>query len=179
MEIVYHVVTERPMQKGQVLFFDAGHPNGVRARVDAFLRVKENRRKCDALEDFVTRDLERWSRVAYRELALEKVRREEFTQYPSRMACLYTSRTLREAQDWAKFFRDIGREPYSIVRLGVEGRVFSADAFLCFDGVEDETENLAPARSYWRRDAGGERPVIETLVDGRIEVLEIIEEYRK
>lgn len=38
---------------------------------------------------------------------------------------------------------------YSIVKLSVNGIVFSGDACNCFDGVKDEIENLPKARSYW------------------------------
>lgn len=139
--------------------------------------MKENRRISDELESLIDQDPEQWSRVAYRELALEKVRQAEFPQYPSRMACLYTSRTLQDARGWAEFFRRAGRQVFSIVRLGVEGRIFSGDACLCFDGVENEEENLPLARSYWRRDRRDGPVVLEVLADGRMEVLEIVETY--
>ncbi len=32
-ETVYHVVTEKPMHKGQVIIFNEGHHNGVYNRV--------------------------------------------------------------------------------------------------------------------------------------------------
>ena len=124
----------------------------MRARADAFLRVKENRRFSDGPESPVDQDPGQWNRVAYRGLALGKVRQAEFPQYPSRMACLYTSRTLQDARGWAEFFRRAGRQVFSIARLGVEGRIFSREACLCFDGVENEEGSLPLARSYRRRD---------------------------
>ena len=41
--------------------------------------------------------------VALRELALEKVRKEKYPQYPSRMAALYVSKTYEEAERWADY----------------------------------------------------------------------------
>ena len=62
---------------------------------------------------------------------------------------------------------------FSIVRMGVEDRIFSGDACLCFDGVE----NLPLARGYWRRDRRDRPTVPEALADGRMGVLEIVETY--
>lgn len=117
--------------------------------------------------------------VALRELALEEVRGERFPQYPSRMACLYVSQSLPEAEDWAKFFVRIGRPTYSIVRLEIEGNCFVGDATKCFDGCPDKGENLRRAALYWENDPAylpEGRPVAEMLVDGKITVAEILQE---
>lgn len=94
---VYHVVTEKPMYKGQQIIFDDTHYNGVYNRVMMFKKISEGEEVAGDLAEFIKRDLEKWSKVTFRELALEKIRIREFPQYPSRMACLYTSRTLAEA----------------------------------------------------------------------------------
>ena len=106
---------------------------------------------------------------------LEQVRLEQFPHLPSRMACLYTSRTLEEAQSWAGFFRKLGRKVYSIVLLEVDGAVFDADACNCFDGIGDESDLLNALR-YWKN-APTEKPVIETIINGTITVKELIETY--
>ena len=120
-EYVYHVVTERPMELGQKLIFDQQHHNGVYHRVTAFKALLCGEPVEEKLVRLLQADMDKWSKVAYREMALEKIRKEYFPTYPSRMACLYTSRTLQEAQSWAKFFQDIGRDVYSIVRLKAGG----------------------------------------------------------
>lgn len=175
--IVYHVVTERPMAQGQEILFDENHHNGVYDRVMTFQKIINGEPAEGPTADLIRGNLEKWSKVAYRELAMEKVRREEFPQYPSRMACLYTSQTIEEAQSWAGFFKNIGRDVYSIVKLRVYGRTFSADACNCFDGTGEETADLPPARRYWQI-APTEKPVIETLADGRIVVEELVERYK-
>lgn len=178
LEVVYHVVTERPMYEGQVIVFDGEHHNGVYDRVITCKRILDGENVTGDLADFIKNDLEKWSKVTYRELSLEAVRNNEFSQYPSRMACLYTSQTLFEAQQWAKFFKQIGRDVFSIVRLKVNGRVFSGDACNCFDGVSDESENHSKSRNYWMIGNHNENPVIETLVDGEITVEKIIEDFK-
>lgn len=177
--MVYHVATEKPMYPGQKIIFDHTHHNGVYDRVMMFNKILEGEEVEGDLAEFIKSDLEKWGKVAFRELALEKIRIEEFPEYPSRMACLYTSESLDEARKWAQFFKQIGRDVYSIVKLRVNGKVFSGDACNCFDGVIDEVENLPKARIYWENSTENESPIIETLIDGDIVVEEVIEDYKE
>lgn len=174
--VVYHVVTERPMHVGQQIVLDAEHHSGVYERVMA---------KMDLVQDIYAHPeqyqpdgLEHHTAVALRELALEEVRRMQYPQYPSRMSCLYVSATLAEAEKWFDFFREIGRPTYQIVKLRVKGNVFFGNANLCFAGTTDKAQNLFLAERYWRGETeeGQETPVIEMLVDGTIEVVEIVKE---
>ena len=177
MEVVYHVVTEKPMIKGQKIIFDVNNYNGVHNRVMTFKRIINGDDVRGSLADFIKSDLDRWAKVAYREIALEKVRCEHYPFYPSRMACLYTTRTLQEAEKWAAYFQEIGRDVYSIVKLKVHGNIFDGDACNCFDGTDDDAENIKKAHHYWAMDMKNEKPVIETLVDGEIIVDEILQEF--
>lgn len=171
----YHVVTDRPMTEGQVILFDEEHHSGVYQRVMALIDQVSD---VYANPDQYPLPLEHHLDVALRELAMEQVRREKYPQYPSRMACLYVSKTLAEAQDWGKFFARIGRPTYAIVELSIEGRVFTGDACNCFDGTPDLADNLAKAEHYWQNllNVDGDRPIWEMLVDGEIRVERIVEE---
>ena len=173
---VCHVVTERPMHVGQRIVFDARHPNGVCRRVRAWERFMQGLPASDETDALIASNPDRWAQVARRELAMERVRLEQFPHLPSRLACLYTSRTLDQARGWAEFFQSIGRKVFSIVLLEVDGPVFDADACNCFDGVGDETD-LKGALRYWQN-APTERPVIETLAAGVLTVKEIIENFQ-
>lgn len=174
--IVYHVVSERAMTKGQRIYFDETHHNNVYHRVyekleivkDIYLHPK--RYKAD--------ELEHHTRVALRELALEKVRKEMFSNYPSRMSCLYVSKSLEEAEKWASLFVELGRPIYSIVKLKINGTVFEGDAKNCFDATTNESENILMAKRYCENlpNKQNEAPIIEILADGEIEVLEIVKE---
>lgn len=176
MQYVYHVVTEKPMSLGQRIIFDESNHNGVYSRVKTFFDIISGNEN-EALAEFIKSDMDKWAKVAYREIALENVRKRQFSNYLSRMACLYTSRTLKEAESWAAFFNDIGRRVYSIVKLKVNGNIFDADACNCFDGTENEQENIKKAMHYWTNDIENEKSVIETLIDGEITVVEIIKEF--
>ena len=177
--VVYHVVTERPMRPGQHILFDQDHHNVVYARVmDKWELVEKIYADPAAYEGA---DLDHHTKVALRELAMEEVRQRRFPQYPSRMACLFVSETLGEAEDWAAFFANDCRRPtYHIVRLRVHGRLFAGDACNCFDGAPDKEENLRLAENYWRNGPNGEdRPVKELLAAGDILVEEIVREINK
>jgi len=177
MEFVYHAVTEKPMLMGQKIIFDEQHRNGVYNRVMTCKRILDGEEFDNEFTELIRSDLGKWTKITYRELALEKVRIEEYPHYPSRMACLYTSRSFDEAEKWAGYFQKIGRKVYSIVKLKVEGNIFDGDACNCFDGTNIGNEDIEKARHYWKMDIPNEKPVIETLVDGIIYVDEIMVEY--
>ena len=168
MEYVYHVVTERPMSLGQSLVFDESNHNWVYNRVMTFKRLSEGQILNNEISDLIKSDMEKWGKVANRELAMEEVRQKFYSDYPSRMACLYTSRTFDEAKKWAEFFESVGRKVYSIVKLKVDGRIFDGDACNCFDGTGGSSD-FENAHLYWKVEKT-ENPVIETLVDGIITV---------
>ena len=171
---VYHVVSDRPLVVGQVIRFDANNRSGVYQRVMA-----QASKAADALahpENYPL-PLEHSLDVALRELAMEQVRQERYPQYPSRMACLYVSRELEPAKQWAEYFARLGRPTYAVAELEVEGRCFVGDAINCFDGTTDQESNLAQAERYWQNVPNGEgEPIWEMLVDGDIRVVRIIEE---
>lgn len=176
IQTVYHVVTERPMELGQRIVLDEAHPNGVCRRVRAWERHAQGQPAGAEADALISSNPDRWAKVARRELAMEKIRREQFSDLPSRLGCLYTSRTLEAAQTWADFFRKVGRKVYSIVLLEVDGPVFDADACNCFDGTGDETD-LVNALRYWQN-APTDEPVIETLAAGTLTVVKIIQTYQ-
>lgn len=172
--ITYHVVTEKPMHIGQRILFDKNHHNGVWHRVN---------KKRDIVNDIYNNpqnykdaELEHHVSVALRELALEKIRANKYPDYPSRMACLYVSKTLEEAEKWFDYFISLGRATFQIVKLRVNGNVFCGDAEKCFDGKLTETENLILAEKYWQNKNFNASSIVEMLVDGEIEVIEIVKE---
>lgn len=71
-----------------------------------------------------------------------------------------------------------GRAAYAIVKLKVNGSVFEGDANNCFDATLDENENLRLARRYWENQSNitNETPIKEILIDGDIEVVEIVKQ---
>lgn len=172
----YHVVTEKPMVVGQHIIFDEIHHNGVWKRVNEKLNIVRDIYRNP--KNYQNDTIEHHISVALREVALEKIRQEKYSNYPSRMACLYVSKTLEEAERWFEYFTDIGRPTFQIVKLKIKGNVFYGDAIKCFDATVYEQDNLALAEKYWENgeNPDGEEPIVEMLVDGDIEVIEIVKE---
>lgn len=174
--IVYHVVTDRPMHVGQKIIFDESHHSGVYQRVieklETVHEIYQNPAKYDA------DTLEHHTSVALRELAMEEVRKEKYPFYPSRMSCLYVSKTYAEAERWGEFFAHIGRPTYAIVQLNVEGNCFIGDATKCFDGQTDKSANQRLANLYWEnpQTEDHQNAVCEILVDGEITVVSVLKE---
>lgn len=173
---VYHVVTDKNMSVGQKIIFDDNNHSGVYQRVisklDVVNKIYENP------DNYKAEKLEHHTSVALRELALEEVRRNNYPFYPSRMSCLYVSKTYEEAERWGDFFAHIGRPTYSIVELDVNGNYFVGDATKCFDGQTDKAANLELAKKYWEtsQTENSKNEVSEMLVDGEITVVAIIKE---
>ena len=178
-KIYYHVVTDKPMELGQELVFDDDHHSGV------YHRVYELKDKVDEIynnpEAYKNVELDHHLKVALRELAMEEVRKEKYPHYPSRLASLYVSNTLEEAEKWYNLFMGFGRPTYSIVKVEVDGNVYVGDAQNCFDGTIDKNKNLELAENYWKFKVNpdGKDPIVEILANGRIKVIEIIKENKK
>ena len=174
--IFYHVVSDRPKYAGQRFMVDEEHPNGVYDRVQEQMSIVKdiyaNPEKYEGTELSHSVD------VALRELALEKVRKEKYSRYPSRMAALYVSKTYEEAERWADYFARLGRPTYAVAKIEVTGRFYEGDAYKCFDGTISEEENLRLAEIYWLNgpNEDGHDAIVEVLVDGEIEVVEIMKE---
>jgi len=177
--VFYHAVTGRPMQPGQRILITPETPNGVYARVMGKMSVVQDI-YADP-ENYDAEALEHHTRVALRELALEKVRMQHFTQYPSRMHCLYVSESPEEAEKWAELFVQWGRPTFSVVRLEICGAAFTGDAWNCFKASTNERENLELAERYWLNlpNLHGETPIRETLISGEISVAEILREIHE
>jgi hypothetical protein len=83
-----------------------------------------------------------------------------------------------EQEKWGKFFAEIGRPTYHIVKLEIEGNCFIGDATKCFKGRLNKEENLRLAEIYWENSADTEnnQAVCEMLVNGQMTVVEIVKE---
>ena len=171
---VYHVVCDRPLAVGQTIRFDENNRSGVYQRVMA---RAETAADVLAHPEKYELPLEHHLDVAIREMAMEQVRREHYPEYPSRMACLYVSRELEPAKQWAEYFARIGRPTYAVAEMEVDRRCFVGDALNCFVGTPDQADNLARAERYWQNALNGKGdPIHELLVDGDIRVVRIVEE---
>ena len=174
--IFYRVGSDKTKFEVQRFQVNEEHPNRVFERVQEQMEIVEDIYKNP--EKYNGAELNHSVAVALREFALEKVRKEKYPQYPSRLAALYVSRTYEESERWADYFARLGRPTYSVAKLEVNGRLYHGDAYKCFDGTVSEEENLRQAEIYWLNgpNEDGHEPIVEVLVDGEIEVVEIMKE---
>ena len=172
--VFYHVVTERPVKLNQIIRYDNNNHSGVYERVYSLK---------DEVEDIYAnpskyQNLTHHQKVALRELALEEVRKKDYPMYPSRLESLYVSKTLKEAIEWYNYFKRLGRNVFQIVKVETDGNTFTGDACNCFDGETNREKNLSLAKIYWegKDNKLGKKPVYETIISGKIKVIEIINE---
>lgn len=172
----YHVISDLPKYKGEHIIMDEQHPNRVHMRV--YEHIDEVKDILANSQKYEGQELSHEVDVALRELALEKVRKEKYSEYPSRMASIYVTKSFEEADQWGEYFARLGRPTYGIAKVKVNGNIFEGDAYKCFDGTPYEDENLRMAERYWRNgeNEDGERPIIEILADGDIEIVDIVKE---
>lgn len=105
---VYHIVTRKKMQIGQVILFDNEQKNTLfhyffekeylnSDKQDTFQIISDSRSNNEIIlnkdnSQVVTQYLGHTIR-SIREVIVELVRLQEFPHYPSRLSCLYTTKT--------------------------------------------------------------------------------------
>lgn len=193
MEVLYmekfyafHLVTNNRMTVGQIIDFTKDQHNTLyRFFLEKEIRNEEQQDIFEmiagksALNEEETVMVKRYlgsSIRAIREQITEFVRIQYFPHYPSRLSCLYATRTIDQAMQWKSLFESYNRQVFQLVKLKVEGHYFEGDALLLpkEDG-SSFAKKVEQAHSYWANKSDG--PLNEFLIDGKIEVYEIIEEY--
>lgn len=113
---------------------------------------------------------------AIRETIVEMVRLQEYPEFPSRLSCLYAAKSYEDALKWKGIFEIHNRKVLQVVRLKVIGKSFEGDGALLpkEDGCSFSIK-IEQAREYWKGNVRNELP--ELLIDGIIEVVEIIDDY--
>lgn len=190
---VYHIVTRTKMFKGQVLTFDKTKNNAlyrfffekekVSKKGEDFIEVMYSNYTSEGLNlgkddaDLAISYIDQTIR-AIRETIVEMVRLQEYPNYPSRLACLYATKSYEDALKWKKVFDSFNRKPLQIVKLKVIGNCFEGDGGLLpkEDGVPF-SKKIEQARVYWEGHV--ENELSELLVDGSMEVVEIIDDFTK
>lgn len=190
-QYVYHLVTRNKMQLGQIIHFENNEKNTLykfffekeqlNAHGEDFFQILRAHYSNDGLHldkedaDVIVNYTGQTVR-AIREVIVEMVRLQEFPHYPSRLSCLYVTKSYEDVLKWKGVFESFNRQILQIVKLRVEGNCFEGDGNLLpkDDGISF-ARKIEQARSYWKGNIQNELP--ELLVDGKIEVVEIIEEY--
>lgn len=188
---VYHLVTKKKMSLGQIISFDDNQKNSLyhfffekercNAQGEDFIQIvyghytdeglKLNKENADVVVGYVGQTIR-----AIREVIVEMVRLQEYPTSPSRLSCLYATRSYEDALEWKKIFDSYHRKVLQLVKLRVIGSYFEGDGELLpkEDGASFSVK-IEQARAYWQGNVKNELP--ELLINGKIEVVEIVEEF--
>ncbi|MBE7104464.1 DUF2441 domain-containing protein [Bacillus cereus] len=187
----YHIVTRKKMNIGQIIHFDKNQTNTLyrfffeREQLNSSgedgIKILNNHYKNDELHinnenaKVVMCYMDQTIR-AVRETIVEMIRLQEFPEYPSRLSCLYASKSYEDALKWKALFDSYNREVLQIVKLRVIGNCFEGDGNLLpkEDGIPF-SQKIEQAREYWKGNVRNELP--ELLINGKIEVVEIIDDF--
>ncbi|AFU13024.1 TPA: DUF2441 domain-containing protein [Bacillus toyonensis] len=189
----YHIVTKKKMNIGQIIHFDKNQTNTLYHFF--FEREQLNATGEDSIQilksNYINNELhinnENAQVVmnytdqtirAVRETIVEMVRLQEYPEYPSRLSCLYASKSYEDALKWKALFDSYNRDVLQIVKLLVSGNSFESDGNLLpkEDGISF-SRKIEQARDYWKGNSKSELP--ELLINGKIQVVEIINDFSK
>lgn len=188
---VYHIVTRKKMSIGQTINFDKNQKNTlynffferehINSEGEDFFQIlygnysdeglNINKEDAEVAINYVSQTIR-----AIREVIVEMVRLQEYPEYPSRLSCLYATRSYDDALKWKKVFDSYNRKVLQIVKLRVNGSSFEGDGSLLpkEDGASF-ARKIEQAQKYWKGNVRNTLP--ELLVSGKIEVVEIIDDY--
>ncbi|PFN05148.1 MULTISPECIES: DUF2441 domain-containing protein [Bacillus cereus group] len=188
---VYHIVTRKKMSIGQIINFDKNQNNTLyhfffereqlNSKGEDFFQILQghdanegltmNKENTEVAMKYVDQTIR-----AIREVIVEMVRLQEYPNYPSRLSCLYAAKSYEDVLKWKELFDSYNRNVLQIVKLRVVGSSFEGDGNLLpkEDGAPFSLK-IEQAKEYWKGNVNNELP--ELLINGKIEVVEIIDEF--
>jgi len=188
---VYHLVTRRKMSLGQIINFDKKQKNTLysfffereqlNSKGEDFIQILQghytnaglnlNKENADVAIKYADQTIR-----AIREMIVEMVRLQEYPEYPSRMSCLYATKDYEDVLKWKELFDSYNRKVLQIVKLKVIGNSFEGDGnLLPKNDAVSFSRKIDQAREYWLGNVKNELP--EILIDGKIEVVEVIDDF--
>jgi hypothetical protein len=186
--VVYHLVTKQKMTLGQRIHFDNQYNQLYHFFLEKEQRNSNGEDFIQIMQNSFTSEgiclSEENSKVALkyvdqtiraiREVVAEMVRLEEFTQYPSRLSCLFAAKNYEDVLKWKRIFDSYHRKVLQIVKLRVNGIFFEGDAnLLPKENGDSFARKIEQARDYWNGNVESE--LTEILINGEMEVIEIID----
>ncbi|MFD3218169.1 DUF2441 domain-containing protein [Bacillus sp. BR_7a] len=188
---VYHIVTRKKMKIGQSIqfnknqtntlfhfFFERKHLNSNGEDSIQILKGHYTNEELHIKNENATVVMNYMDQTirAIRETIVEMVRLQEYPDYPSRLSCLYAAKSYEDALKWKALFDSYNREVLQIVKLRVIGSSFEGDGnLLPKEDAIPFSQKMEQAREYWKGNVNNELP--ELLINGEIEVVEIIDDF--
>lgn len=196
-EILYQVATDRNYKVGDILTFNKDIPNGQYQRVfsndfrldeirpsDEMYRVaKRKLKKFKSKDDIysIAHILESYD-VAIKEIALEEVRKNHFSNLPSRLHCMYLSQSkeiaLKNMQNMANNKEKLGKH-FQTVAVKLNGIIFKAGRTYVSREGQSYNYYKQKAFEYWNQNNLLDEEVKEILFEGQAEIIEIVGEIKK
>jgi hypothetical protein len=188
---VYHIVTRKAMSLGQIINFDKNQYNTLyqffferqqlNSKGEDFFQILKSNYINESLKfdkenaEVVMKYMDQTIR-AIREVVVEMVRLQDYPEYPSRLSCLYATKSYSDALKWKELFDSYNRKVLQIVKLRVNGNSFEGDGnLLPKEDGSPFSQKIEQAREYWKGNVKNELP--ELLINGKIEVIEIIDDF--
>ncbi|HDX9577748.1 TPA: DUF2441 domain-containing protein [Bacillus pseudomycoides] len=187
----YHIVTRTKMSLGQIITFNKNDNNTLyrfffereqlNSKGEDFIQILQghstneglnlNKENTEVAINYVDQTIR-----AIREVIVEMVRLQDNPEYPSRLSCLYAAKSYEDALKWKSLFDSYNRNVLQIVKLRVIGNSFEGDGNLLpkEDGAPF-SQKIEQAKEYWKGNVTNELP--ELLINGKIEVIEIINDF--
>ncbi|KXY14748.1 DUF2441 domain-containing protein [Bacillus sp. FSL K6-0067] len=188
---VYHIVTRKKMKIGQSIqfnknqtntlfhfFFEREHLNSSGEDSIQILKEHYTNEELHIKNENATVVMNYMDQTirAIRETIVEMVRLQAYPDYPSRLSCLYAAKSYEDALKWKALFDSYNREVLQIVKLRVIGSSFEGDGnLLPKEDAIPFSQKMEQSRKYWKGNANNELP--ELLINGEIEVVEIIDDF--
>ncbi|MFD0772152.1 DUF2441 domain-containing protein [Bacillus sp. CGMCC 1.60114] len=187
----YHIVTRKKMSLGQIINFDKSQNNTLyrfffereqlNSKGEDFIQIFQGHYTNEGLNlnkedsEVAIKYIDQTIR-AIREVIVEMVRLQEYPEYPSRLSCLYAAKSYEDALKWKELFDSYNRKVLQIVKLRVIGNSFEGDGnLLPKEDGSPFSQKIEQAREYWMGNVKTELP--ELLINGKIEVIEIINDF--
>ena len=162
-EIFYHAYSGEKVNVGDVLVFNSGTRNKMYDEVynneykigeedanELLINKKRNQERSFLIDEFelllntVNNDA-----FVLRELALEEVRKDKYPFYPSRLSCLYITKTKEEVTNWIKILKRNKKKCKQVLTLELTGEIFSFDGNLMKRQNVFYQKHLQNAELYW------------------------------
>lgn len=109
-----------------------------------------------------------------RELMLEEVRKEINNELPSRLKCLFVTKSLEELSTWIDIFNRTNKKEYRIFKLELTGKIFKGDANYILRESISLNKKKEKARLYWNQ-SNTDNPIYEYLFEGAASIVEEID----
>ena len=189
--ILYQVATDRDYKVGDKLTFgkmDNGQcynayntsyqQNGESLYRIGYKKANKGIFKDRVLINNLAGALEKYD-FAFREMAIEDVRKEQFPDCPSRMKCMFLTDSKQGCLNNLPKFANKGYgKVYQAVAVKVTGKVFYAKDVVIARTGSSFNQYKEEAIRYWSQNQKSEESIKEILFEGEAEVVEVMQEIR-